>query len=83
MRAYDLREIWIGDVRLTGQGTLAANVAIADPYIDIDGDLLLDDMRAEIGDAPVAQAIHGSAPSGASGWVRQCDPECARSRRAR
>lgn len=61
IRAYDVREIWIGDYRLTGSATLAANLAIADPYIDIDGDLLLDGLRADIGDTPVAVGIWGTA----------------------
>lgn len=61
IRAYDVREIWIGGYRLTGAATLAANLAIADPYIDIDGDLLLDGLRADIGDTPVAVGIQGTA----------------------
>ena len=39
--------------------TIAANVSVNDPYIDIEADIQVGDMSAVIGDTPVATAIRG------------------------
>lgn len=59
IRADDVREIWIGGVHLTGLARLAADVSIADPYIDIVGAMSILGMQADIGDRPLASDIAG------------------------
>jgi hypothetical protein len=59
VEADHVRELWIGDYRLTGDASAAGSVWLAGPYVDVDGTVSIASMRADIGDTPIAQDIHG------------------------
>jgi hypothetical protein len=52
-------EFWIGDYQLTGDAHVAATLSLAGPHLDLDSVVSIEEMRADIGDMPVAQAIAG------------------------
>lgn len=77
VKAEHVREIWMGDYRLTGEAEVHVNVSLSDPYIDLDGALSVEDMAAEIGQRGIASSIHGelkilvdSMDRGAPAWTR-------------
>lgn len=59
IEAEDVHEIWIGDYRLVGDASAVGDVSLGGPYVDVDGVLEVGNMRADLGDAPVAESIVG------------------------
>ena len=67
IQAENIHEIWIGDYHLTGLAAAWANLSISDPYIDLDGELIVDRMHADIGDSSVAEDIIAEAGAALDG----------------
>lgn len=70
IEAEDVNELWIGDYRLVGDASAVADVSLGGPFVDVDGVLSVREMRADLGDAPVAEHITGEVHLGLDGLDR-------------
>jgi hypothetical protein len=61
VQVSQLDEIWIGSYRLVGRASTVANVRLAGSTADLEATLTLQEMRADVGDSTMADAIHGQA----------------------
>lgn len=55
----DVGEIWVGDYRLLGDADATVKLSSKGPFLDLEGELSIGGMGANIGDMPVARDVTG------------------------
>lgn len=59
IRAEEIRELWVEEHRFTGLASAYANLAMVDPFTDLDGVVTFAGLEDQIGETPVAQRVDG------------------------
>jgi hypothetical protein len=70
IEATELREVWVNGLRLRGDSRAHVTLFAGRPYFDLDAQLDVESMRADLGEAALAEGIHGEVSLTLAGMDR-------------